>query len=683
MAITNLSPRDRIEQVALTFSGGGFRAAGFALGCLSYMEVLPLENGEVAPGGAAASSMAEAGGSAGASVGAPRGKEQPFAASVGFIASASGGTITNLVYTVAQRKGQPFLTVYKMMHEEMLMGTKIVDEVFRIIGEKDCWTNREQKSRNLINAFSLAYDRLLFDHETFGVLMRPAPEDRKVVEGVCVNTTEFRNGMLFRFQNEGVAGNAFLRFRKKAGALDHIRLGDILAASSCFPVGFEPMMFPRDFTHAGLSAEVLQEAMLVRNRRGRGKAEDGEAGDAVAGAGVRGAADAAPGVAGAEDDAVGAGDGDGADSGKVGATAATDSGAGAEAADAAGGLCFAFMDGGIDDNQGIDSLMRAEERMQRRNGFGYDLFLCCDVSSNYTDGYDFPQENMKSWWQKGSMGGYAAAMVLLLVLSLLGIFYRIVPGLAYALLGISGLLTAAMVAVVVTALRAHGKAKARSNTFGIILFQHITIFLRLRLSVILQMINSRASSAGYLAAVVFLKKIRRISYDRLFNNISELKLAGGDTGLKHWSDFALQNAIYLLSTRNDSQRHTDLRNEPWFAADPTIILGDKAIALDDLMEPGAAVQEVADIATEMETTLWFDKDQIAAGRPAALIATGQLTTCYNLLRWAFRFDRKDAYWQALQDRLVADWMKFKADPYWLYDQYGATACIEGFREMHV
>jgi hypothetical protein len=39
----------------------------------------------------------------------------------------------------------------------------------------------------------------------------------------------------------------------------------VLASSSCFPIGFEPIVYPRDFSHAALSSEELSAAMQYEN----------------------------------------------------------------------------------------------------------------------------------------------------------------------------------------------------------------------------------------------------------------------------------------------------------------------------------------------------------------------------------------------------------------------------------
>jgi hypothetical protein len=351
---------------------------------------------------------------------------------------------------------------------------------------------------------------------------------------------------------------------------------------------------------------------------------------------------------------------------------------------------FGLMDGGIDDNQGIDSFIRAEERMQNKNKFGYDLYICCDVSSNYTKRYDFPKENKRNLLQKPSLLAYTILSLVLLGVSIVGIKMDICANLGYALLGITSFLMALVLLVAIKGFVAYRTSIHQKNTYGLLLFRHVLFFLKLRLSKILQIIDSRASSAADLAAVVFLKKIRRISYDRLFEKITELKFkANGEmfkpkddasklerVGLKHWRQFSLQNAIYLLSNKNNAQRIIDLRNEPWYKSKPLVTVNNLQVPLEEAMQPSFWLQSVANLATEMDTTLWFDNNHISDNRPAALIATGQFTTCYNLLRYAFRFDGSDAYWGAIQNNLLNDWNAFQANPYFLHEKYGNSDTLK-------
>jgi len=65
------------DNIAIAFSGGGFRAATFALGTLCYLERIGLTN------------------------------------QINYVSSASGGTITNLLYTSCLKQGIPFDVFYE------------------------------------------------------------------------------------------------------------------------------------------------------------------------------------------------------------------------------------------------------------------------------------------------------------------------------------------------------------------------------------------------------------------------------------------------------------------------------------------------------------------------------------------------------------------------------------------
>ncbi|MGY0038463.1 hypothetical protein [Pedobacter sp. NJ-S-72] len=164
MEYSVLQPR-KPGHIALSFSGGGFRAASYSLGCLSYMETVYIDGKKLTD-------------------------------LVHFISSASGGTITNLAYTASQRKGQPFQEFYANMNKHILHGTKLIDRVFKILNAESHWKKRPDKSRNIINAFSIAYDELLFKEEVFGIYWKPV---KNAVKEVCANATEFDNGDAFPF----------------------------------------------------------------------------------------------------------------------------------------------------------------------------------------------------------------------------------------------------------------------------------------------------------------------------------------------------------------------------------------------------------------------------------------------------------------------------------------------------
>lgn len=76
------------------------------------------------------------------------------------------------------------------------------------------------------------------------------------------NATEFRTGIAFRFDTREKAriGNGRISIPREAAK--NIRIADIVAASSCFPGGFEPLAFPDDFVWPeGRVPSEIQEAI--------------------------------------------------------------------------------------------------------------------------------------------------------------------------------------------------------------------------------------------------------------------------------------------------------------------------------------------------------------------------------------------------------------------------------------
>jgi predicted acylesterase/phospholipase RssA len=224
-----------MENIALALSGGGLRAAAFSLGCLSYL-----------------SKVKYAG--------------QPLLNNVSYISSTSGGSITNLLYCLQLYQGKKFPEIFDTI-SNTIDGEKLVSKAIQVLRQNGEWKARSSKSRNLINAFSIAYDEA-FGRATFGEFrdLSNAPHVREI----CVNATEFSNGLSFRFQTQndpdtnGRIGNGYIFFKedeKSQQAADRIKLGDVLAASSCFPSGFEPLIFPNDFTHQSLSADDLENSI--------------------------------------------------------------------------------------------------------------------------------------------------------------------------------------------------------------------------------------------------------------------------------------------------------------------------------------------------------------------------------------------------------------------------------------
>ncbi len=94
----------------------------------------------------------------------------------------------------------------------------------------------------------------------------------------------------------------------------------------------------------------------------------------------------------------------------------------------------------------------------------------------------------------------------------------------------------------------------------------------------------------------------------------------------------------------------------------------------------------------MGTTLWFDEANTKQQHSeACVIATGQFTTCYNLLGYIEKLllnpSAYDAVYQArllgLKQQLMVDYEHFKTDPFFMYNDAGRDYLIKDFKALSV
>ena len=211
----NFEPFDKI---GLCFSGGGYRATFFALGVLSYLDNVDY-------------------------------KGKSMLKSVKAISSVSGGTLTGVGYSKAvQSPDYDFKAFFKTFYATFTPENDILLETAIAKLEDDSiWKANPYKKRSLINAFALTYAEMPIFEGSF----EKFEEDKiKQLEQVCFNATDFSFGLTYRFQNRGYFGNnpLYKGNQKEVNALrNKVKLGDVIASSSCFPVGFEPLVFPDDY----------------------------------------------------------------------------------------------------------------------------------------------------------------------------------------------------------------------------------------------------------------------------------------------------------------------------------------------------------------------------------------------------------------------------------------------------
>jgi predicted acylesterase/phospholipase RssA len=205
-------------QIALSLSGGGYRAAGFHLGVLDMLDRLELLK------------------------------------DVSALSTVSGGTFTGMRYALSQKAKEPFRVFFEKFKSDLL-SVNIVDLALTKLtkGAPSIPSGRW----DVITACAQVYDEKFFARQRFNVFW----EDPAIpLTELIFNATEFRTAVAFRFQKSenplARVGNGNVSITPEQAR--QLRLADIAAASSCFPGGFEPLSFPDDFdwpdTPAGATA---------------------------------------------------------------------------------------------------------------------------------------------------------------------------------------------------------------------------------------------------------------------------------------------------------------------------------------------------------------------------------------------------------------------------------------------
>lgn len=527
-------------QIALTFSGGGYRAAAFHLGALSYLHAVKI------------------------------GEEDTLLNHVAVLSTISGGSITGLRYMQGLCHREPFEDICR--------------DVYRFLTEADlatealCRLSQHEDGRpvSLIRTMADVYDRELFKGARMGDLM-DCIEDLPV-RHFAANATDFVNGLPFRFHVTekirhpekgascyGLIGNGLLTIPRDVAR--HIRLSDILACSSCFPGGFEPMVFPDDFR---LDDSCEEKSFLSKIKS------------------------------------------------------------------------FGIMDGGIVDNQGIEPVLLAEQRMEQdaapeKKDKSLDLIIVSDVATPEMEAYRESNINLP-----GKAGD--------LTLNKLSVIMKVTALVAtVAVAGalfftshsfLSGILVAVWALVVIVwIIGAVAKKKMIGWLKTTVVQDGVDNLLTLKFNDLATLVVNRLNSVMQLVSSVFMKHLRRMGYRSIYES-------------PEWINRTAMNAVYQL--RPGEVWETNLRTG----------------TLPAYLEPSPEMQEISEKASAMGTTLWFTGDDRKNGTPEALIAAGQYTLCWNLLRYIERIKKKPVNLNENHRQLLAcerqlreDWEQFKKYPF--------------------
>ena len=207
-SVASTSEITDLNNIAISFSGGGYRASAFHLGSLDLLDKVGLRE------------------------------------NVTMLSTVSGGSITGGKYACALSeaiaKNNP--DFYESFYNELytfILETRLPDLWFDKLHPED--TDKP----SLIAAAADVYNERLFHGARFEQLIKV--KDKIHLQEIVLNTTELRTGNNFRFRvgDGGIIGNYFMSIPDEL--LKEVRIADVVAASSCFPGGFEPIVFPNDF----------------------------------------------------------------------------------------------------------------------------------------------------------------------------------------------------------------------------------------------------------------------------------------------------------------------------------------------------------------------------------------------------------------------------------------------------
>jgi hypothetical protein len=521
-------------------SGGGYRAAAFHLGALSYLDRVGLRE------------------------------------SVSAISTVSGGTFTGARYIVSLVEKQCFSKFFKDYYHELKCRNLVKDGLEELAsGESTVASGRQ----DLVVSMAQVYANVLFS--------RPGDEQQarepyyfdtilygdQPVDEVVFNATDFRSGIAFRFQRssrpEAMIGNYYNHIDAADAA--KIRLSDIVAASSCFPGGFEPISFPYDFTWQGHDIpEAVARAFPCKP--------------------------------------------DHCDSGRPQGP-------------------VALMDGGVYDNQGLQSLLMADQR----TGNKLDLLIISDVDQPSIDLYDMPKHLGNGGLTLGTVHYLALFTLLLCVITIGAIGYHVWRDWSGGDLLWEQFLFIYLIPFSITTFAAGSICylysiirddilpaipKVRDRAWHS-LRQVTTGQLR-------NMIRLRLTSLLTLTSSIFMKRIRTLVYQKVY-----------DQDQHGYARITISNLIYSLAP-------SKTRGEP----------------IRGIAAPSKLLNQVACVAFNQPTTLWFDRPF----QEPCLIAAGQASMCYNLIKhFIRRYGEEPASYPstilAKWLELEKDWHCFNEDPF--------------------
>lgn len=214
-------------EIALTLSGGGYRASIFHIGVLSYLYHLRLDDGS------------------------------RLLDHITVMSTVSGGTITGMLYLLSLAEDDNVPKHLADMYDK-IVANNLANYLLQNVAKK-----KNDSKLSIIKELGNVYDSVFFKGKTFQSLYEVVQKSH--LHHYAAYATDISNALPFRFQvAKEIYDDAKIGNEVKCVKLENAkkyRLSDILAASSCFPIVFEPINFPRDFKDYSEDDEFAQSNM--------------------------------------------------------------------------------------------------------------------------------------------------------------------------------------------------------------------------------------------------------------------------------------------------------------------------------------------------------------------------------------------------------------------------------------
>lgn len=259
--------------------------------------------------------------------------------------------------------------------------------------------------------------------------------------------------------------------------------------------------------------------------------------------------------------------------------------------------CVALMDGGIYDNQGVDSIVRAYSRGKNRVG----LLIISDTTQREPSLFEFSPSAKRGWLTISTLTILAKAAFLIAIVTTLVLIGAAAQSIAsdgpqwiqIFLFGVPILISGFLAGGLLWIRSQYKEAERR-------LAEMTTVELwpsvkRLTLPELIDLISGRAKSLIALTSAVFLKRVRALVY-------KDISLH------KKYRKRQFSNLIYDLDNTNRFR--------------------------DEIVEALRPEQfsRLSRLAEEVPTSLWSNNDEELRN----LVTCGQVTTCFNLLHYIMK-----------------------------------------------